>query len=256
MNFIGIIPARYASSRFPGKPLCDILGQPMIKRVYDSVMKWPKWDKVYVATESYEIVKACESWEIPFLMTGDHHVDCLDRAAEAAQILEDKGILADRYIVIQGDEPLFDTRTLNVDLTPEIVNFYTETVDNNDLYDSNAVKVVVSKGKKALYFSRYTIPYHDEKTCRTDALSLTVYKQIGVYSFSHEGLEKYTSLPPGYLEQIEGIGLLRLLANDIDVHMRHTKYDSISVDTPTDRLRIIEMIRKKAEGKIRGLKTP
>jgi 3-deoxy-manno-octulosonate cytidylyltransferase (CMP-KDO synthetase) len=256
MNFIGIIPARYASSRFPGKPLCDILGQPMIKRVYDSVMKWPQWDKVYVATESYEIVNACESWEIPCLMTGDHHVDCLDRAAEAAQILEDRGEGADRYITIQGDEPLFETKTLNTDLAPEIVNFYTETVDENDLYDANAVKVVVSYAQRALYFSRYTVPYHDMKTRRDDAIALIVYKQIGVYSFSYEKLCLYTSLPLGYLERIEGIGLLRLLENDIDVHMRHTEYDSISVDTPTDRLRIIEMISKKAEGKIIGLKTP
>jgi len=256
MNFVGIIPARYASSRFPGKPLCDILGQPMIKRVYDSVMKWPKWDRVYVATDCEEIKRACKSWEIPCLMTGDQHVDCLDRAAEAAKILEDRGSGADRYIIIQGDEPLFETKTLDTDLTPEIVNFYTETVDENDLYDSNAVKVVVSHSQRALYFSRYTVPYHDMKTRRNDELPLTVYKQIGVYSFSYEKLYLYTLLPLGYLEQIEGIGLLRLLENDIDVRMRHTKYDSISVDTPADRLRIVDIIRENSEQKIKGLKTP
>jgi len=256
MNFIGIIPARYASSRFPGKPLCDILGQPMIKRVYDSVMKWPNWDKVYVATESDEIMRACDSWDIPCLMTGDQHVDCLDRSAEAATILENEGKGADRYITIQGDEPLFNTRTLNVNLTAEIVNFYTWAVDGNDLYDANAVKVVVSKGQKALYFSRYTVPYHDAKTRRDDDIPLIICKQIGVYSFSYEGLKKYTSLPLGYLEQIEGIGLLRLLENDIPIDMRYTGYDSISVDTPIDRLRIIDIIRGRAEQKIKGLKTP
>lgn len=256
MHFIGIIPARYASSRFPGKPLCDILGQPMIKRVYDSVMKWPKWDKVFVATENQDIMDVCNDLKIPCLMTGNNHVDCLDRAAEAADILENRGEGADRYIVIQGDEPLFEIKTLNVNLEPEIVNFYTTTVDRHDLYDANAVKVVVSQGQMALYFSRYTVPYHDEKTRRNDDLPLMVYKQIGVYSFSYEKLQQYTSLSLGYLEQMEGIGLLRLLENDIPIHMRYTQYDSISVDTSVDRQRIIDIIRKSTEQKIKGLRTP
>jgi len=243
MNFIGIIPARYQSSRFPGKPLCDICGKPMIWHVYHSVMKWDKWSKVYVATDSEKISSVCEELDIPFLMTGSHHVDCLDRTAEAIEILEKQGELADRYITIQGDEPLFNTKTLDVDLTPTIVNFYTEVQDENELYDVNAVKVVVSQNQKALYFSRYSIPYHDPKTKRTDE-KLTIFKQIGVYSFSGEMMRLFNGLRNSFLENMEGIGLNRLLENDIDIYMRYTLYDSISVDVPEDRERIVDLIKK------------
>jgi len=174
-------------------------------------------------------------------MTRDDHLDCLDRAAEAVDILSSKGIGADRYIIIQGDEPLFNTNSLNTDLSPPIVNFYTETNDNSELYDPNCVKVVITKNKKALYFSRYTIPYHETKTQKGEN-KLICYKQLGIYSFSQDGLKKYASLAPSYLENIEGIGLNRLLEHDINIDMRHTKYDSISVDTEEDRLRVINLI--------------
>lgn len=241
-TYIGIIPARYQSSRFPGKPLCDILGKPMIQRVYESVMKWDKWKAVYVATDSLEILNKCKYLQIPVVMTKDTHTDCLDRAAELTEILEKEGNGADKYIVIQGDEPLFNARTLNTDLSPSIVNFYTEVHDKYDKYDSNAVKVVVSRNNKAVYFSRYSIPYHDEKTKRTnDAAS--ILKQIGVYVFTGEMLKIYTSLKQTPLENMEGIGLNRLLENDIEICMRHTEHDSISVDTPEDRNRIIKIIK-------------
>ena len=104
-TYIGIIPARYQSSRFPGKPLCDILGKSMIERVYDSVMKWNKWKNVYVATDDDKIREKCFINDIPCIMTRSIHTDCLDRAAEVVEYLEDKGDGADKYIVIQGDEP-------------------------------------------------------------------------------------------------------------------------------------------------------
>ena len=181
MKYIGIIPARYSSSRLPGKPLCDLNGKPMIQRTYESVIKWDKWEKVYVATDSNRIKDKCDELNIPCLMTSDVHTDCLDRASEVVDILESCGKGGDRYVVIQGDEPLFNSNTLNVDLTPEVVNFYTEVKEAHDLYNPNSVKVVISNLNKALYFSRYTIPYHDEKTRRTNQ-KLMCLKQIGVYS--------------------------------------------------------------------------
>ncbi|MBD3230899.1 MAG: 3-deoxy-manno-octulosonate cytidylyltransferase [Candidatus Lokiarchaeota archaeon] len=246
MNFIGIIPARYESSRFPGKPLCDILGKPMVARVYESVMEWRKWKQVFVATDSELIEDKCKEFSIPTIMTSTEHVDCIDRAAEAASLLHNSSINGDRYIIIQGDEPLFKVGTLDVDLSPTVVNFYTQVRDPSEIYDANAVKVVVSEKKKAIYFSRYTIPYHDEKTKRSDD-ELIVYKQIGVYSFSYDKLQLYWSLKPSYLEKIEGIGLLRLLENDVDIFMRYTSYDSISVDIPDDRQRIINLIKDSRE---------
>jgi len=242
MKFIGIIPARYASSRYPGKPLCEICGKPMIQWVYDSIMKWDKWEGVYLATDSVEIETVCRNLAIPVIMTRDTHTDCLDRAGEVIEILEAQNKAGDRYIVIQGDEPLFDVCTLDVDLTPEIVNFYTKVQDVHDLYNPDSVKVVVTAASKALYFSRYTIPYHEDKTRRTQE-PLQVFKQIGVYSFSGEQLKRYCSLRSAYLENLEGIGLLRLLENDIDVTMRYTEHDSISVDTPADRNKIEELLR-------------
>lgn len=241
--YIGIIPARYQSSRFPGKPLCDILGKPMIQRVYESVMKWDKWDRVYVATDNKEIRDKCDELNIPVIITKETHTDCLDRASEVVDVLGRDGIRADKYIVIQGDEPLFNVKTLDVDLSPSIVNFYTKVQDKYDMYDSNAVKVVVSNNKKAIYFSRYSVPYHDDKTKRTND-DVTILKQIGVYVFTGEMLKLYSSLKQTSLENMEGIGLNRLLENDIEIHMRYTDYDSISVDTPEDRHRIIKIIKK------------
>ena len=243
-KFIGIIPARYQSSRFPGKPLCDILGKPMIEHVYNSVKKWTYWKKVYVATDNSKIFDICEKLGIPVLITGEKHIDCLDRAAEVVKILEKRNEGADKYIIIQGDEPLFDVRTLDVDMEDNLINFYTEIQDEYDIYDNNAVKVVVSKHSKAIYFSRYTIPYHDKQTKRKD-IDLKIYKQIGVYVFSGELLRKYSELESSYLEQMEGIGLNRFIENDIPISMRYTSYDSISVDTFDDRERIISILRKK-----------
>ena len=245
MEYVGIIPVRYRSSRFPGKPLCDILGKSMIEKVYETITKWDNWKAVYIATDDKRIKEKCLGAGISCIMTKNNHQDCLDRAAEVVKKLEEnKGAAADRYIVIQGDEPLFNVETLNTDLSPSVVNFYTEVHDDYDRYDSNAVKVVVSRNKKAIYFSRYSIPYHDDKTKRSDD-SAIIYKQIGVYSFSGEMLKLYSNLKSTPLENMEGIGLNRLIENDIEIHMRYTKYDSISVDTPEDRDRIISMIKKK-----------
>ena len=246
MKFIGIIPARYVSSRFPGKPLCDICGKTMIRRVYESVTKWDHWKEVYVATDSSMIADSCKNDNIPYIMTGDYHLDCLDRASETVEILESNNAGADKYIIIQGDEPLFNVDTLNVDMNSSIINFYTEVHDKEELYDPNAVKVVVSKNQKALYFSRYSIPYCNDKTKRDD-VNVAVYKQIGVYVFTGETLCLYSNLEPTYLEKTEGIGLNRLLENDICIDMRYTQYDSISIDTPQDQKRIIEMIERKNE---------
>jgi len=207
-------------------------------------MKWEHWKEVYVATDSKDIVEECAKQGIPTIMTKDTHTDCLDRAAEVAERLEAEGRGAEKYIITQGDEPLFNIDTLNTDMSPSIVNFYTEVQDNAEKYDVNAVKVVVSNSHRALYFSRYSIPYHDEKTKRTDD-EVIIYKQLGVYVFTGEMLKLYTSLKPSSLENAEGIGLNRLLENDIDVFMRYTIHDSISVDTPYDQKRIIKILKSK-----------
>tara|TARA_Y100000310_G_scaffold338422_1_gene428033 strand:- start:7305 stop:8030 length:726 start_codon:yes stop_codon:yes gene_type:complete len=241
LNFIGIIPARYESSRFPGKPLCDIGGKPMVCKVHESASKWDKWSNIYVATDDHRIVEACNNHSVPALVTKKSHTDCLDRAAEAVELIEGMGDKADRYIIIQGDEPLFEAKTLDTDLSPEIVNFYTHVQKEEERDDPNAVKVIVSKYQKAMYFSRTTIPYDAEATRRSKD-KLKIYKQIGVYSFSASAIKKYTHMSSSYYENLEGIGLLRLLENGVDVHMRYTKHDSVSVDTEKDRQRIVSLL--------------
>jgi len=247
MDFIGIIPARYASSRFPGKALCDIDGMPMICRTHESVRKWEHWQEVYVATDDHRIVEACTEYKIQTIVTSPSHTDCLDRAAETVKRLQGIGVKADRFIVIQGDEPLFNVATLDVDFSPEVVNFYTEVPGSQkqEIIDPNVVKVVVSKEKKALYFSRFSVPYDQLATRRTKERR-QMFKQIGVYAFSARKIYQFHRLGSSYLENLEGIGLLRLLENDVDIHMRYTKYDSVSIDTPEDRERILEIMRENA----------
>jgi 3-deoxy-manno-octulosonate cytidylyltransferase (CMP-KDO synthetase) len=241
MKFIGIIPARYASSRFPGKPLCIIDGLPMIVRVYRSANKWDKWQNLYLATDDERIRKCCEEYKIPCIMTRDDHTDCLDRCAEAANKLKEQNIVADRYIIVQGDEPLFNANTLNADYSKENINFYTKITEPSEIDDQNVPKIVVSKSGRALYFSRYGIPFHDPKTKRTKE-DPVFYKQIGVYAMSLDQLNKYVSLSSTNLENFEGIGLNRLLENDIDVYMAYTEFDSVSVDTESDRQKVEKII--------------
>lgn len=241
MDFIGIIPARYGSSRFPGKPLCDINGRPMIYHVYQSVIKSDKFKQVYVATDDERIVEACKSFDIPTIMTSVDHKDCLDRCCEAMKILKKKKIVADRYVIIQGDEPLFNVETLYVDMYPECLNFFTESKPE-EKEDPNCVKVAVTSAKdRALYFSRFSIPYDDKNTRKIDTEKV-VYKQIGVYSFSERMLALYGKMDVSYLEGLEGIGLNRFLEGGVEVSMRYTKHDSVSVDTEEDRQKIIKIL--------------
>ena len=239
IKYIGIIPARYNSSRYPGKPLCIIAGKVMIQRVYESALKWKNWVHLTVATDDLRIYKKCEELDIPVIMTSSDHRDCIDRCSEAADILVDKhgiGEIRDyRYIIIQGDEPMFNAETLDVDLSDENVNFYTEITDMADLDDSSVVKLVMNKNGEAIYFSRYPIPYHDKLTKRIDGCC-KFYKQIGVYSMSWRILHLYRELvATSNLEMQEGIGLNRFIENAIPINMRYTKHDSISVDTELDR---------------------
>jgi len=242
MKYVGIIPARYASSRFPGKPLCDLLGKSMIQRVYESALKWQQWHYLCIATDSQLIHDTCIELSIPCVMTRSDHVDCIDRCYEAAINLESGGIEGDRYIIIQGDEPLFNASTLDVDLTPDMVNFYTRVALEAEIGDRNCVKVVVSSKQKAIYFSRHTIPYSDKAVSRGDDEGIC-YKQLGIYSMSLDKLKLFHDLEPSFLEKREGIGLLRLIENDVDVNMRYTEHDSISIDTPEDRDKVLGILK-------------
>ena len=241
-KIIGVIPARGQSTRFPGKPLAPIFGKPMIYHVYQSALKYSHWSDLYVATDDEIIDAACSSMNIPCIMTSPKHGDCIDRAAEVATILDKKGKGADKYIIIQGDEPLFDASILDADMSPSVVGFYTKVTKEEEMQNPNVVKVIVSKNLRAVYFSRYRIPYDEDRT-RKRSDPLNVDKQIGVYALSSEALRQFTTLGVSYLEGVEGIGMLRFIENDIDVHMRYAQYDSMGVDVPEDIERVEKILR-------------
>jgi 3-deoxy-manno-octulosonate cytidylyltransferase (CMP-KDO synthetase) len=210
----------------------------MIVRTYESSIKWEGWTELYVATDDERIANCCKKNGIPFIMTRKDHSDCLDRCAEVSNILKEKGILADMYIIIQGDEPLFNVKTLDIKYDSENINFYTKITNKYEINDSNCPKVAISKTGRALYISRFAIPYNSEKTRRNKGTETTFYKQIGVYAMSYRILNMYTSMSSTSLENNEGIGLNRFLESDIDIDMKYTKYDSVSVDTEEDRLKV------------------
>ena len=240
MKYIGLIPARYKSTRYLGKPLCNILDKPMIYHVYMRAKKWEKWYKLYVATDDERIAKCCENYNINYIMTYKEHMDGIDRCTEACEILEKQNIIGDRYIIIQGDEPLFDIKIFkDVDMQYDNINFYSKIDDINDVNDINIVKTVISKNNKAIYFSRYPIPYHDNKTKKFDKNTEPIfYKQLGIYIMSKDVLYKYNELEMTKLEGFEGVGLNRFIENDINIYMYLTDYNAISVDTPEDRERV------------------
>jgi len=242
MKITGIIPARYQSSRFPGKPLADLMGKPLIWHVYQAALKFDRWDQLLIATDDDRIADVCEQLSMPCVMTSTEHKDCIDRAAEVAKILKWRKQEADRYVVIQGDEPLFDALILNVDMSPSVINFYTKMTSVEEVDDPDVVKVVVSKNLKAIYFSRFTIPYTASRT-RKSKDCINIDKQIGLYVFSYESLQLFAGLGMSYLEGTEGIGLLRFIENDIDVYMRYAQYDSISVDTKKDLDKVARIMK-------------
>tara|TARA_Y100000361_G_scaffold1061_1_gene863 strand:+ start:720 stop:1472 length:753 start_codon:yes stop_codon:yes gene_type:complete len=243
MKYCGLIPARYNSSRFPGKALCDLNGKTMIRRTFESVSKWNKWEKVYVVTDDKRIVKECKKHSIPYIVTSENHQDGIDRCAEAAKKLYDKEkLLFDRYILIQGDEPMFNPKTLDVDLSSEIVGFYTKA-DKDDLNNPNVVKVVVDRNGRAIYLSRLPIPY-DDATTRKNYSPLKAIKQTGVYSFTFNALQTFNEIGVSYLESVEGIGLLRLIEQDITIQMKYTPFQGKDVNTKEDQVELTSYLKQ------------
>lgn len=237
----GIIPARYDSSRFPGKPLVDICGKPMIWHVYNQACKCPSFKKNILATDDERIFSVAESYDIPVVMTKKDHPSGSDRVLEAAEIY---GIPDDAVVVnIQGDEPLIDPAMLlelvkpfeNTDIA---VTTLAHIINRDDAQNPNRVKIVLSNSGKALYFSRSIIPFPRDNA-ETD-----YYGHIGLYAFRMTALRKFVSMDTGKLENTEKLEQLRLLENDIPIHVVLTKHKSIGVDTPEDLETVISIIEK------------
>ncbi|MFO7839542.1 MAG: 3-deoxy-manno-octulosonate cytidylyltransferase [Desulfosalsimonadaceae bacterium] len=227
----GIIPARYDSSRFPGKPLAAIAGKPMFWHVYSRAQSCPDIDAVYLATDDERIAEEARRLEVPLITTRSDHPSGTDRVFEAASRLK----LGERDVVvnIQGDEPVLNPLMLGELIRPfadpEIaVTTPVRRIDPESARDQNRVKVVFSQGGRALYFSRAMIPHPREPG------EASFYMHIGMYAFRMAALQKFVSLPPGRLENIEKLEQLRLLENNIPIYTVITEYESLSVDRPED----------------------
>ena len=234
----GIIPARYQSRRFPGKPLVDIQGKPMFWHVYNRARQCRDLTEVVLATDDDRIFQAAESLKVPVVMTRSDHRSGTDRVLEAARQLK---VGSDSVVLnIQGDEPLLEPRMLTQLIQPfSSVSVQVTTLarafEAGEERGQDRVKVVFSNTGRALYFSRSTMPFQREG--QTD----TVYLHIGLYGFRMKALEQYVALEQGRLEAIEKLEQLRLLENDIPIQVVVTEHQSIGVDRPED-LAVIEKL--------------
>jgi 3-deoxy-manno-octulosonate cytidylyltransferase (CMP-KDO synthetase) len=234
MKVAGIIPARFASARLPGKPLILIKGKPMIQRVYEQSVKSKLIDKVVVATDDKDIFKCVKNFGGEVIMTSSKRASGTDRICEAAEKIN-----YDIIVNIQGDEPFIDPKDIDMAIKPLIddkkINVSTlayKFKDEKELADVNKVKVVFDKNNFALYFSRNIIPYN------TGANNINYYKHIGLYVYRKTLLLKFSRMKKSYLENAEKLEQLRILENGEKIKVVITKKDSMSVDTLEDVLLI------------------
>lgn len=233
MSAIAIIPARMASSRFPGKPLIDILGLSMIEHVRRRALLCPVLDDVIVATCDQVIIDEVKRYGGKAVMTSDQHEGCVDRVAEAAE-----GIDYDIVINIQGDMPLIHPQSLGQLIEPLMVEddlLFTDMMgpimQEDEIYSANIVKVVFDKRQNALYYSREPVP---SRRKNSKNISITLYKQFGVNAFRRKSLISFANTPRTTLENIESIDMLRLLENGEQIRMVLSEYPVVGVDTPQD----------------------
>lgn len=249
MNIISIIPARMGSSRFPGKPMKDILGMPMIGHVYKRVKMSKTLSEVYVATCDKEIYDYIEGIGGKAVMTSDCHERCSDRCAEAMlKIEEATGQKCDIMVMVQGDEPLTFPQMIDESIAPmmgdkmiKITNLMADLPSVADFENPNEVKVVVDKNSDALYFSREPIPSR-----KKGILDVPMKKQVCVIPFRRDFLLEYNAMEPTPLEIIESVDMMRILENGGKVKMIPTSFVTKAVDTPED-LEILNAMMAKDE---------
>ncbi len=236
MKVVGIIPARYGSSRLPGKPLKDICGHPMIWWVYQRVKKVEKLDEIYVATDDVRIENVCKEYDIPVVMTSTSHRTAANRIQEVSQKIK-----GDFFLQLNGDEPLINTEAIAAaipDFVPTDVEFgtniITEMSEPSQVMDPSNIKMVFDEDMNALYMSRAPIPFPFK------AIDYKFYKHIGIIGFNKKMLDFYVNSVPGCFERIEGIDTLRFIdyGKQLKLSIVHN-CQSLSVDTEMD----LEMVK-------------
>lgn len=242
MKCIAIIPARYASTRFPGKPLVPINGKPMVQHVYERALSSGLFQKVIVATDDHRIQSAVTDFGGEVVMTDNTHQSGTDRCGEVIEGLKDS---YDVVINIQGDEPFIQHEQLEelVNLfqsTPAQIGTLKKAISNaEDVFDSNVVKVVSGLDKRALYFSRNPIPFVREVEKENWYDKQIFYKHLGIYGYRFEVLKELAQLNPSVLELSESLEQLRWLENGYQIFIAETQHESIGIDTPEDLSKIV-----------------
>ena len=245
MKIVGIIPARFASTRFPGKPLALIAGKPLIQHVVEQCEKATLLSEIIVATDDTRIWEVAQNF-CRVEMTRPEHPSGSDRIAEVCERCD-----CDAVVNIQGDEPLIDPNVINVVANAlaqnEMSTAATQIQNLSELDNSNIVKVVVNAGGRALYFSRRTIPYLRDAASRPLNEQLAAFpflKHLGIYGFRRETLLRLVKFPVSPLENAEKLEQLRALENGIQIAVVKVNYDSIGVDLPEDVKRVEEILKK------------
>lgn len=245
MKILGVIPARYASTRFPGKPLADIGGKSMVQRVYEQAKKSTQLNKVVVATDDQRIFEHVLSFGGEVVLTRPEHPSGTDRCFEALSKQEEEF----NYVInIQGDEPFIrpeqiDLLAVLLDGETFIATLVKEITDQESIFNPNTVKAVVSKKGYALYFSRSPVP-HVRNTPESQWLGkATIYKHIGMYGYRSDILEKLTQLEVSPLEKAESLEQLRWLDNGFSIRVTETQSETIGVDTPEDLHKALEYLK-------------
>ena len=243
LRVVGIIPARYASTRFEGKPLADLAGKPMVQHVYERSRRAACLDELLVATDDERIFQAVKSFGGKAVMTRPDHATGTDRLAEVCESLD-----ADIVVNVQGDEPLIEPAAIEQAAQPLIADasivmgtLMNEIASEDELLNPNVVKVVVDKDGFALYFSRSPLPYPRPGTWG----QATYYRHIGLYVYRREFLLTYAKLPQTPLEKQEKLEQLRALEHGYRIRVVLTEHRSIGVDTPED----LERVRALLAGK-------
>jgi 3-deoxy-manno-octulosonate cytidylyltransferase (CMP-KDO synthetase) len=241
MKILGVIPARYASTRFPRKALAMIDGKTMIRRVYEQAVQCNSLDRLLVATDHPSIFDQVRSFGGEVIMTSEHHLSGTDRCNEA---LLKVGDTFDFIINIQGDEPFILPQQIalltNV-LSPEVeLATLVKKIENEEtLFNPNTPKVIFNINKEAIYFSRHPIPFMRGEEHHHWLLKNIFYKHIGIYAYRTDILKKITSLLPSALEKSESLEQLRWLENGFKIKVELTGYDSHGIDTPQDLEKVL-----------------
>ena len=237
-----IIPCRYASTRFPGKPLSEILGKPMFYHVYQRVLESGCFKAIAIATDDFRILNAAEKMNVPAVMTREDHPSGTDRVLEAARSLN----VPENAVVVnvQGDEPALNPLILRELLEPfknpeTRVTSPAVRISADEALSPDLVKVVFSKDMNALYFSRSRIPFD------RDGIAPDYFGHIGLYAFRMKTLEQFVTLGKSRLEDIEKLEQLRLLENSIPIRMVITHHRTIGVDRPEDIKKVEELLKSR-----------